>query len=761
MTRTPRLVSAADVARLAGIGAAAVSNWRRRHSTFPEPRRVGGLEMFAFNEIAEWLGARRIPRNGLQSDEDPGTTYGDRFMRNSGAPTEAAHAVEPPPAQREPDLAGAVWAAMNKARGILDLDPAFDLFEALLILRLRHPRLWGRVTQEPRSDVLRDALDRALQDLARVSLPQQIVDQVRDAGGERVLSRFVHVVDTFGIPADERDVARFLLELQGRMASATGRRGDTYTPLSVVHVMVGVTAPTPSDRVYDPFCRSGELLLGAALHTWDSSAESGRVSLTGHAASERHAQRTSMSAALAGIDIDVSRSMVLETGIGIENEFDVVLANPPFGLTNWTSQVRTLDKRWRYGEPPPHNANFAWLQHAAAALRPGGRAAVLMANAATTTENRSEAAIRARMVEAGVVECVIALPAGLFTSTGIPVTLWVLRAPPQQSVPEVLFVDATHLGSVRDRSRRELRDEDVEQIVGAYHGWRDSGGTAGFELPRGLARSARVEEIRERRFVLNPRSYVETATVVPGVASGMRTVADVRSELAELGNRARELDRVLDHRLSHVDEEDVFRQGLASGCQKVLLGDVCDILAGPGYVARLMRRESRWRLVVPRTIRHNALAGDTEFVGEGERARLSRYRLDEGDVVCVRTGEPGRAGLVARAEEGWFLGPGCIRLRPRDPVDSTYLTYYLGTPEARDWIDRNSSGSAVRSISSRTLADLPVALPATPVQQAIGGLLGVVDASAMLHDRLGSLVVEIRELLLASLVSGLRRSESD
>ncbi|TWF75686.1 type I restriction enzyme M protein [Pseudonocardia hierapolitana] len=717
--------------------------------------------MFAFSEIAEWLGARRIPKNGLRPDEHPGTTYGDRFLRNSGMPIEAAHAVEPPPAQREPDVVSAMWSAMDKVRGFLDIDSAFDLFEALLILKLRHRRLWRGVTQEPRSDVLRDALDRALQDQARISLPQQVVDQVRDAGRERVLSLLVHVVDAFAIPTDKGDVARFLLELQGRMASATGRRGDTYTPLSVTRVMVGVTAPTSSDRVYDPFCRSGELLLGAALHVWGSSAESGRVSLTGHAASERHAQRTSMSAALAGIDIDVIRSMVLEAGVGIENEFDVVLANPPFGLTNWTSQAPTLDKRWRYGEPPPHNANFAWLQHAAAALRPGGRAAVLMANAATTTENRSEAAIRARMVEAGVVECVIALPPGLFTSTGIPVTLWILRVPRQQTVPEVLFVDATHLGSIRDRSRRELGDEDVEQIVGAYHGWRDSGGTAGYEPPRGLARSARVEEIRERRFVLNPRSYVETATVVPGVASGMRTVADVRSELTELGNRARELDRVLDDRLSRVDEEDVFRRGLPSGWQKVLLGDVCDILAGPGYVARLMGRESPWRLVVPRTIRYNALAGDTEFVGEGESARLSRYRLDEGDVVCVRTGEPGRVGLVAPAEEGWFLGPGCIRLRPRHPVDSSYLTYYLGTPEARDWIDRNSSGSAVRSISSRTLADLPVALPAMPVQQAVGGLLGAVDANAMLHDRLGSLVVEVRELLLASLVSGLRRSESD
>jgi len=235
----------------------------------------------------------------------------------------------------------------------------------------------------------------------------------------------------------------------------------------------------------------------------------------------------------------------------------------------------------------------------------------------------------------------------------------------------------------------------------------------------------------------------------------------LRSELTELRNRTREVDQLLDDRLSRVDEERVLGRGLPSEWQRVLLGDVCNILAGPGHVARTVRRESPWRLVVPRTIRYNALVGDAEFVGERESARLSRYRLEEGDVVCVRTGEPGRAGLVGAAEEGWFLGPGCIRLRPQHPVNSTYLTYYLGTPEARDWVDRNSSGSAIRSISSKTLADLPVALPAIPVQQAKGALLGVVDANAMLHDRLGSLVVEVRELLLASLTSGLRRPESD
>ncbi|MHA6618518.1 N-6 DNA methylase [Pseudonocardia sp. DLS-67] len=752
MTRTPQWVSAVDVARRAGVGSAAVSNWRKRHPDFPAPRRVGATEMFVFSEIAEWLGSRRIPKNALGPDELPGTTYGDRFLLQ-GRSTEAARTAGSIPVRPGSDLAQRVWSAFVKARGTLDIDSAFDLLVALLIIRIRASTHWRQLKHDGRSDLLRFGLDHVLRDLANGSVPVHLPDPEWDAGGDESIYRFIHVLDELEMPGDRGGVIHFLLELQALMASATARGGDTHTPRSVVRVMVGVADPISSDRVYDPFCRSGELLLGAVLHAERGNAVTATAALTGHAVNQRYVRRTSMAAALAGVKMTISSSMALDADLDHEKWFDVVLANPPFNLTDWRSETRTDSRRWPYGEPPRHNANFAWLQHAVTVLRPGGRAAVLTANGATSSQNPAEVAIREQMVEAGAVECVMALPPGLFAATGIPVTLWVLRAPRQVST-EVLFIDATLLGSTGDRRQRVLGDDDIEQIVSAYRDSRGRGGSVARELPPGFARSVHLEEIRERRFVLNPRSYIATRADAAS-ASSARSITELRLELAEIRNRAGELDRLLDYSVTRVDEKQVDGRPESSlGWQRALLGDICDILAGPGHVARTMGRRTPQRLVVPRTIRYNGLVGDTEFVTEREAARLTRYRLEQGDVVCVRTGEPGRSGLVGPGQQGWLLGPGCIRLRPRRIVDSSYLVYCLGAPAARDWIDRNRTGSAINSISTRTLGDLPIMLPPTSVQRDIGEVLGALDANAMLHDRIGSIVVELRERLLAALMSG-------
>jgi type I restriction enzyme M protein len=753
MTDREPLLSPADVARLAEVGPAAVSNWRTRHSDFPAPRLVEGVDMFVEMELAEWLASRRIAKNRLKPDEGSGTTYGERFLRNSGSPVARARATDQPSTQHERDLAVILWAALDQVRGSLDVDFGFGLLEALLVLKLRHPEQWERVRSEARPDVLRSALDRVLAKTAS-DLSWRLATRQWESTAARALPRLIRVVDEVDLPGDDGDIARLLLGLLEQLASALGRRGDHHTPSSVTRVMVGLTAPTPLSRVYDPFCRSGELLLSAAVHARGSGASWEGLSLVGHAANERDAQQTSMSAALTGIDIDVDLSRPLETDVDPGSAFDVVLANPPFALSDWAAEIRSGDKRWRYGVPPRHNANFAWLQHAVAALATDGRAAALMANGATFTQNKAEAAIRTGLVEAGAIECVIALPDRLFASTGIPVSLWVLRAPCAQTDPEILFIDATQLGSMSDRRQRTLSDEDVEQIVRSYQDWRDRSSSAPYEPRPGLARNAGLDEIRERRFVLNPRSYVESAAPGPDAGSDGTPITELRLELNGLTSRARGLLELFDEELSQLDAARTHDGGCPPGWHQARLGDVCDVLAGPGSVATTMGGESPVRLVVPRTIRYSRLAGDTKFAAELDaRARLSRYRLEAGDVVCVRTGGPGRNGLVGPEEEGWFLGPGCVRLRPLHSIDSAFLTYYLATPAAQDWVDRNSSGSAIRSISTRILSDLPLTLPPLPTQRAMGALLGALDETAMVHERLAAITVELRGRLLSSLMS--------
>jgi type I restriction enzyme M protein len=135
-------------------------------------------------------------------------------------------------------------------------------------------------------------------------------------------------------------------------------------------------------------------------------------------------------------------------------------------MAGWSDGSATDDPRWDYGIPPEHNANFAWLHLVTSVLSNGRRAAVLMANAASDSQNPRERAIRAAMVEDGVVECIVALPPKLVRSTAIPVTLWLLRNPSQKNDSEILFVDATGAGRRTDRAH---------QIPSAYGEWRTLG----------------------------------------------------------------------------------------------------------------------------------------------------------------------------------------------------------------------------------------------------------------------------------------------
>lgn len=171
-------------------------------------------------------------------------------------------------------------------------------------------------------------------------------------------------------------------------------------------------------------------------------------------------------------DLTARPGIALDDDLHSGRQFDAILANPPFNMSDWCSD-HPADRCWRYGAPPKSNANFAWLQHIWSSLAEGGRAAVVMANGALSSEQAGEGRIRAAMVEDGVVEALIALPPQLFATTAIPVTVWLLRRPGDTRDGEVLFVDARMLGSMISRTQRDLLPDDRRRIAGTVLEWRD------------------------------------------------------------------------------------------------------------------------------------------------------------------------------------------------------------------------------------------------------------------------------------------------
>ena len=313
-----------------------------------------------------------------------------------------------------------------------------------------------------------------------------------------------------------------------KFAKAEGKRGgEFYTPPSVVRVLVEVLEPT-AGRVYDPCCGSGGMFVQTEKFLDAHHRDKMAISVYGQELNERTWKLAKMNLALHGLNArlgDVWNDTFardLHPELTGHDGADFVLANPPFNIKDWARNEN--DARWRFGVPPAGNANYAWIQHILSKLRPGGTAGVVMANGSMTSNSGGEGAIRAQIVEADLVACMVALPTQLFRATGIPVCLWFLtkgktvgRRGSVDRTGQVLFVDARGLGHMVDRAERAFSDDDIVTIANTFHAWRgtESAREAGLEYADqpGFCYSATLAEIKAADYALTPGRYVGAAEV--------------------------------------------------------------------------------------------------------------------------------------------------------------------------------------------------------------------------------------------------------
>lgn len=321
------------------------------------------------------------------------------------------------------------------------------------------------------------------------------------------------------------EVYEYFLE---KFAKAEGKRGgEFYTPAGVVRVLVEVLEPH-SGRVYDPACGSGGMFVQAEKFLAAHNMEGSDISVYGQELNERTWRMAKMNLAIHGLNANLAsrwgdtfaRDQHPElTGT---NGADFIMANPPFNIKDWARSES--DPRWKYGVPPAGNANYAWIQHIISKLAPGGSAGVVMANGSMSSNSGGEGEIRAQLVEADLVSCMVALPTQLFRSTGIPVCTWFFAknktAGKNGSVDragQVLFIDARNLGYMVDRAERALSDEDIAKIANTYHAWRGttSAVDAGlaYDDETGFCYSASLAEVKAAGYALTPGRYVGAADV--------------------------------------------------------------------------------------------------------------------------------------------------------------------------------------------------------------------------------------------------------
>ena len=327
----------------------------------------------------------------------------------------------------------------------------------------------------------------------------------------------------------------------GGFAGAEGKRGgEFYTPRSVVRVLVEMLEPYKG-RVYDPCCGSGGMFVQSEKFVEAHGGRIGDIAIYGQESNYTTWRLAKMNLAVRGIDADIrwNNEGTFHRDELRDLRFDTILANPPFNISDWGGERLRDDARWTFGAPPVGNANYGWLQHIHWHLAPGGRAGVVLANGSMSSGQNGEDAIRRSMVEADVVDCMVALPGQLFYSTQIPACLWFLtrdKAPGnslRDRRGEVLFIDARKLGALVDRTRRELSDEDIKKIADTYHAWRGQPEADAYADVPGFCKAATLDEIRSHGHVLTPGRYVGAADVEDDEVPFEERFAVLRAQLLD------------------------------------------------------------------------------------------------------------------------------------------------------------------------------------------------------------------------------------
>ena len=330
-----------------------------------------------------------------------------------------------------------------------------------------------------------------------------------------------------------------------RFASAEGKNGGQfYTPSCVVRCLVEMLEPYKG-RIYDPCCGSGGMFVQSEKFVESHGGKLGDISIYGQESNATTRRLAVMNLALRGIEADFGpeHADTFRRDVHPDLRADYVIANPPFNDSDWNR--RDDDVRWQFGVPPKGNANFAWVQHFLHHLAPRGMAGFVLANGSMSSNQSGEGEIRRALIEADLVDCMVALPGQLFYSTQIPVCLWFLAkskaADAQRGFRDrrghTLFIDARKLGSLIDRVHRELGEADLEKISGTYHRWRGANALGSYEDAPGFCKSATTAQIAAHGHVLTPGRYVGAEEVEddgePFEEKMPRLVAELESQFAE------------------------------------------------------------------------------------------------------------------------------------------------------------------------------------------------------------------------------------
>ncbi len=328
--------------------------------------------------------------------------------------------------------------------------------------------------------------------------------------------------------------------------------GEFYTPSSIVKTIVEILKPFENCRVYDPCCGSGGMFVQSVKFIQAHSGNRNRISVYGQESNADTWKMAKMNMAIRGIDADFGsyHADTFFNDIHSNLKADFIMANPPFNLSNWGQDKLLDDARWKYGTPPAGNANYAWIQHMIHHLAPNGKIGLVLANGALSTQSSGEGEIRKNIIEADLIEGIVALPTQLFYSVTIPVTLWFISRNKKQK-GKTLFIDARKMGYMVDRKHRDFTDDDINKLADTFTAFQNGK----LEDVKGFCAAAATEEIAKQDYILTPGRYVGIEEQEDDGEPFEEKMTRLTSELSEMFKKSHELEAEIRKKLGAIGYE--------------------------------------------------------------------------------------------------------------------------------------------------------------------------------------------------------------
>ena len=328
--------------------------------------------------------------------------------------------------------------------------------------------------------------------------------------------------------------------------------GEFYTPSSVVKTIVSILKPFENSRVYDPCCGSGGMFVQSAEFIREHNGRRGAVSVYGQESNADTWKMAKMNLAIRGIDANLGNHQAdtFFNDLHPTLKADFIMANPPFNLSNWGQDKLMDDVRWKYGLPPAGNANYAWIQHMIHHLAPNGKIGLVLANGALSTQTSGEGEIRKKIIEADLVEGIVAMPTQLFYSVTIPVTLWFITKGKKQQ-GKTLFIDARKMGHMVDRKHRDFDEEDIQKLAETFEQFQN--GT--LENVKGYCAAVDLEEIKKQDYILTPGRYVGIEEQKDDREPFEEKMKRLTSELSDMFDKSHKLEEEIRKKLGAIGYE--------------------------------------------------------------------------------------------------------------------------------------------------------------------------------------------------------------